>query len=354
MSSRPVLQQGSFGADVGTVQSCLGCDADLDFGAQTDTAVCEFQAAKRLEVDGVVGGDTWAALESEYELPAYPAPPIALTQEQINAICDIAATSAIACYAWEDRGVAPPGYTNGIAVAFAIGCVRLDQGDPIAAEMARANTGDDAIDALSWYDSDFAALGMANNVGGVDTLRHLYVLMMGLGMRESSGAYCEGRDMSADNVSADTAEAGLFQMSWNASSCSTSMQNLFDCYAAADRSEGYQDVFQDGVSCSSSDWENYGSGDGAQYQEMAKSLPLFACETAAIGLRSLRQHWGPINRKEVELRGEADAMLAAVADYVAEHVITPPDPRPPVDRPTTTITITVCGARPEDVRVTVT
>jgi hypothetical protein len=123
----------------------------------------------------------------------------------------------------------------------------------------------------------------------------------------------------------------------------------------ADDAVGYQDVFKaGGVSCSSSDWENYGSGDGAQYQAMAKSLPLFACETAAIGLRSLRQHWGPINRKEVELCPEADVMLAAVADYVAEHMIGPPRPRPPVELPTTTITITIRGARPEDVQVTVT
>jgi len=38
---------------------------------------------------------------------------------------------------------------------------------------------------------------------------------MGLGMRESSGRYCEGRDRNANNVTSDTAEAGLFQMSWD-------------------------------------------------------------------------------------------------------------------------------------------
>jgi len=37
-------------------------------------------------------------------------------------------------------------------------------------------------------------------------------------MRESSGQYCCGRDTSEDNTTADTAEAGLFQMSWNAMS----------------------------------------------------------------------------------------------------------------------------------------
>jgi hypothetical protein len=59
--------------------------------------------------------------------------------------------------------------------------------------------------------------------------------MMGLGMRESSGQHCEGRDMSADNVSSDTAEAGLFQMSWNASGCSTVMQTVLDQYSRTRR-----------------------------------------------------------------------------------------------------------------------
>ena len=35
---------------------------------------------------------------------------------------------------------------------------------------------------------------MRNDVSGIDTLRHLFVLMIGLGMRELSGRYCEGRD----------------------------------------------------------------------------------------------------------------------------------------------------------------
>ena len=53
---------------------------------------------------------------------------------------------------------------------------------------------------------------MDNDAAGVDTVRHLFVLLIGLGMRESSGKYCEGRDKSASNRSAETAEAGLFQL----------------------------------------------------------------------------------------------------------------------------------------------
>jgi hypothetical protein len=38
----------------------------------------------------------------------------------------------------------------------------------------------------------------------------------------------------------------------------------------------------------------------------------------ALGLRSLRQHWGPINRKEAELRPEADDMLWQVQELVGD------------------------------------
>jgi hypothetical protein len=37
------------------------------------------------------------------------------------------------------------------------------------------------------------------------------------------------------------------------------------------------------------------------------------------GLRKLRQHWGPINRQEAEVRREADEMFAAV-----QELVTPP------------------------------
>jgi N-acetylmuramoyl-L-alanine amidase len=87
------------------------------------------------------------------------------------------------------------------------------------------------------------------------------------------------------------------------------------------------------VECSDSNWQNYGSGDGARYQEMAKELPLFAVETTAIALRRLRQHWGPINRKEVELRREADNLFLSVQRYITGAQPIPPEPEPPEPEP---------------------
>ena len=63
---------------------------------------------------------------------------------------------------------------------------------------------------------------MRNDRGGAETLRHLFMLMMGLGRRESSGRYCEGydREPNRDPLTSESAEAGLFQMSWNGRSMS--------------------------------------------------------------------------------------------------------------------------------------
>ena len=106
--------------------------------------------------------------------------------------------------------------------------MRYTRGDPIAKEMAKADTHNDSYDALSWYRSNFAAIGLNNDEDGIDTMRHLFVLLMGLGMRESSGQFCCGRDQSASNTASDTCEAGLFQSSWNFSTCCTDIVNLFD------------------------------------------------------------------------------------------------------------------------------
>jgi len=191
--------------------------------------------------------------------------------------------------------------------------------DSAALRMAEAERGEEDTDALAWYGEEFEDLRMDNNRSGLATLRHTFALLMGLGMRESSGKYCEGRDMSADNVSADTAEAGLFQMSWNASNASDEIVGLYEKFSALGESElCLLSTYSEGVVCESEDFECYGeTGEtGFKYQELAKQCPQFAVESAAVGIRVLRQHWGPINRYEVQLTEEADQMLMAVQDLV--------------------------------------
>src|SRR5262249_24420627 len=105
------------------------------------------------------------------------------------------------------------------------------------------------------------------------------------------------------------------QTSWNANTCCTDFVNLFDQYEI-ESTQGYMGVFAEDVSCSSSSWSCYGSGDGYEFQQKAKDDPCFAVETCAITLRNLRQHYGPINRKEAELQRGADDMFKGVQELV--------------------------------------
>jgi hypothetical protein len=242
--------------------------------------------------------------------------PPAMPSSDAAAVMMIAARSKIASYNWRDRGMAPAGYTQGMALAFAQSYLRLKDRHTALLEMSKANTHDDEHDAISWFQSDFEALGMRNEIAGPNVLRHLYVMLLGLGMRESSGQHCEGRDQSASNTSADTAEAGLFQTSYNAHVCSEKFDPLMDEFNDGVTVAGLANVFSIGVSCSESDWANYGSGRGAEFQMLCKAEPAFAVESCALVLRNLRQHYGPVNRKELELKTEADDMFRAVQMYV--------------------------------------
>ncbi|MFP2907861.1 peptidoglycan-binding domain-containing protein [Pyxidicoccus sp. 3LFB2] len=72
----PTLQQGSTGSAVVELQTLLARAgfspgaADGNFGAMTRTAVMNFQRARGLSADGIVGPATWAALRSSAPGPA--------------------------------------------------------------------------------------------------------------------------------------------------------------------------------------------------------------------------------------------------------------------------------------------
>jgi len=279
-----------------------------------------------IAADGEVGPDTWNRLDALDARVA--AGGVELSPETISQIADVAANSAIAGYSWRDRGRAPLGYIVGMACCFADALIRLDNEEADASEMSIPNTGDGDKDVFAWYSKQFSSAGMSNSESGStesDRLRHLFALMIGLGMRESSGRYCEGRDMSASNVQSDTAEAGMFQTSWNIRSCNGSISPLLNEFWT--NPLGYREQFQQGVSPDSNDLDNFGSGDGAQYQFLSKYAPLFHSLVTGVGLRNLRQHWGPVNRSEVELKKEADTMLKAVQEIV-EGGVEPPEPGP--------------------------
>jgi hypothetical protein len=322
LDDRPVLAKGDEGEHVSDLQELLNdtelnprIDIDGDFGEATEEATEIYQATRGLAADGICGPQTWAAL---YENKApLPPPPHALTQRDISAICNIALSSAIADYDWNDRGRAPMGYTQGMALAFAQTMRKLLQDHPAAVEMAKARTDSDK-DALNLYREQFDDLGMSNESDGLDTLRHLYALMLGHGMRESSGRHCEGRDLSAPNTSSDTAEAGLYQTSYNAHGASEPEFGMLmaEYSNPAHKATCYLTSFDDDVSCTDAEWDCYGTGEGYAFQALCKDCPAFAVETCGLTLRNLANHYGPITRFEVELRKDADDMLREVQRYI--------------------------------------
>jgi len=243
-------------------------------------------------------------------------PTATATALEIAALAD---GSACASYSWKNRGVAPRGYIRGMAVMFARVYCKMNANRDAASEMSMADSGDAAVDALAHYEPEFTALGMDNSEAGVHVLRHLFVLLTGLGMRESSGRHCEGRDMAATNTTADTAEAGLFQVSHNSASAHFLLEALFDQYKG---STDFRDIFEEGVHCSAGSWANWGAGDGHDFQELTKECPAFAVEYAALLLRKRRRHWGPINTKTAELRQECDDLFKSVCAYIDDNGIT--------------------------------
>jgi hypothetical protein len=234
----------------------------------------------------------------------------------VDTITGIAAASAIAHFSWPQRGVAPIGYIKGMALVFARVLCKLDAGDAAAVEMAKANTGNAARDVLAHYNSVFSDLGMSNDVSGPDTLRHLFTLMVGLGMRESSGKFCEGQDRSApENQTANKAEAGLLQTSFDARSASPLLPVLFANYTA--NPAGLMNVFKEACSpCTAKNLENFGTGPGRDFQKLSKESPAFAVEFAGVTLRNLRKHYGPINTRAAKVMPDCDAMLRQIQTFV--------------------------------------
>jgi uncharacterized protein (TIGR02594 family) len=72
--TRPTLQKGDTGPAVVEMQTLLPKWIDGDFGSTTEAILKEFQRQQGLEVDGVCGPATWAALLEE-EPPITPVPP---------------------------------------------------------------------------------------------------------------------------------------------------------------------------------------------------------------------------------------------------------------------------------------
>ena len=244
--------------------------------------------------------------------------------QYVEYIKDLAASSACSKYSWKNRGRAPVGYIKGVALSFARSLCRLKRVDEhstlsIHTILAKAS-GSSQKDALSHYSSQFQFLDLKINEGGEEPLKAIYVLGMGLGMRESSGKYCTGWDTSAgSNRSSSAAEAGVFQVSFDSIGASSELVKLYREYQASDPSRCFLSTFKEGVNCGSQ--SILGTGAGAEFQKFLKSCPAFATEYAMVLLRVLRKHFGPINRKEAEVISSCNNLLASIQDIIERDTI---------------------------------
>jgi hypothetical protein len=253
--------------------------------------------------------DTTAGSGTANQIPSTPT-----TGAYVDQIKQIAANSSCINYNFSGRGQAPAGYIKGVAISFARSLCRLKNQSTLSQIMSAANTNNDAKDALTHYQSSLSNLSIQISAAGTEPLRALYTLGIGLGMRESSGTYCEGWDKSAgSNRSSAAGEAGLFQTSYDSMAASSELSKLYAEYQATP-GRCLLDVFKQGASCS--DLSNLGSGAGATYQAFNKACPAFATEYAMTMLRIQRSHYGPINRQEAQVVPACNTMLKQVQDLV--------------------------------------
>jgi uncharacterized protein (TIGR02594 family) len=339
---RRSLSEGDSGSDVEELQQRLGlapADCDGDYGPTTEAAVRGFQRGWALDPDGEVGPATWAALDELQNKVMGER----LSASLITDISDRAARSAIAKYPWEGRGVTPMGYAKGMALAWAIAVTDLSAGEDWADVMAAGASGDPDSDVLSYYKDHLRELDWDCSRASIDTMRALWCILWALGPRESSGNHFCGRDQSADNTDADTCEAGAWQWSWNLATSSDTIGDLMDEYWA-DPSSFLEQWNEDG-NTDAGNIENYGSGTGARSQWLSKYCPVFSALVTAVGLRKRRNHWGPINRDELDWEGVeiCDELLTQVQSIMEGVDPTPIPPDPPEEVATVSIQITASG-----------
>lgn len=235
----------------------------------------------------------------------------ALSPETINKVKVIASNSPVSKYNWKNRGVAPIGYIEGVAVTYAKSYYELKKKQKTAVEVMSQTLGESKNDALAHY-------GITAN-SDIDRLRAVYTLALGLGMRESSGNTTEDWDRSKlkDGIknTEENAEAGLFQVSWDSRNKSPWLLKLYEQYKAAP-GQCSLSIFMEKVPDKKK--PAVGTGDGAKFQKFTKECPSFATEYVMIMLRSNRSHFGPINRKAAEYNLDAEKMFMDIEKIVNE------------------------------------
>jgi hypothetical protein len=216
------------------------------------------------------------------------------------AIVAKAAASDCSAGPWNDSDddPAPVGYIKGVALTYVKSYCELKKHADAASVVMAQPVGPASRDALAYYGKD----GQTD----VDRLRLIYTLGLGVGMIESSGNPTEGPDPQAHSQSAEQAEAGLFQSSFDSLETNPWLRKLYDYYRAHPQScqlsifmEGNEDLNK----------PLYGAGPGASFQRFTKECPAFATEYAMVMFRADRSQYGSIGDRLVKYHEACFSML---------------------------------------------
>ncbi len=305
---------------------------DGSFGIQTKKAIQYFQMGLGLHEDGALNEDLLTKLGVTLKKE--------LSDNPFVAITSIVDESRITKTIWNNgnRGQAPIGYYYGMALCYAQLYQRLKSADSIVTEITKTLNSATTRDSLLKWNKQFESIGLNNNTQE-SRLRNLFILMFGLGLMESNGRYCCGWDRGKltgwgkpskiITPTANNSEAGLFQTSYDIiSSMPNPIKNILLGIIKSYQSsrDGLLDYFSKGVFCTLLDSDNKGSGNGFEFQKLAKECPAFAVEFTALALRYTANHWNPIikigdNEKGLELKIEINALLKKVEKYVDTNTV---------------------------------
>ena len=254
----------------------------------------------------------------------FPTPtptPVQSAGQTLEKIKSLAGASTCAKYRWKDRGLAPAGYVKGSAIVYARAfCQRETAFQKVVSQPVGGEK-----DVLNRYAATLKAEGVPVATSE-QRLRAVYTILFGLGMRESSGKYCCGRDASMDFTAADTAESGLMQTSWNVRVVSPELPKLFAAYQGG-RDCGLA-TFKEGVPASYCEkpsqvklWGNPAHS-GYAFQKLHKQCPALSVEFAAGVVRfsgGSKSHYGPFRTKASEVRKECFDLLGQIEKMVRDN-----------------------------------
>jgi len=211
---------------------------------------------------------------------------------------------------WKERGYMPKGAAKGIIESYK---------RELAKKREPRKLGTASKDALAHY-----GLGAGNET------RKTYAFMFGLCMRESNCNYSLGRDYTAKGPqNSMQAESGMWQFSMDSIGADPELKKVYEYYKA-NPSLCLVDVYKDGLYppghekcvitksnprksalCISTTGYIDSPKTGAYFQRFFRSCPAAQAEYTAALIRTLRAHFGPINRKEVEYVKACEDLLKA-------------------------------------------